>query len=162
MRWRGASLTRRTRPASHLALLPLEAAARAGHRCERLVSRSFPPPGVSSGWCPFPTVSHFYRFSEPSARAFPGLFHYLFLSTLFPQITARFPQAVTVFHRITHTISTLNPHHWPELVRRCAKRDSGYMRSVSIRDLAGGLGAAQLSPDHRGAGRAAASGEMTA
>src|ERR1700761_8862559 len=85
---------------------PQDLPAGARHQRDSPVTRTFPPPGVTPGWCPFPTVRYFYRFGGWPARAIPGLFSVVFLSTLFSQIAARFPQPGMVIHVITNTFST--------------------------------------------------------
>jgi hypothetical protein len=51
-------------------------------------------------------VEHFYRFREWRARVFRDLFPSYYLSTLSPQIAARFPQLYLVIHGITNSLST--------------------------------------------------------
>ena len=45
--------------------------AKARPRRESSVSRSFPPPGVSPGWCPFPTVKVFLSCRPAPRKSYP-------------------------------------------------------------------------------------------
>src|ERR1700692_2215245 len=57
---------------------PYEPPARARHRCERPVSPSFPPPGVSPRWCPFPNGESISIAPASVAQEFSASYFMLF------------------------------------------------------------------------------------